>query len=151
MLRTNEFVREVRIRKGSYVHIPIEGLNYNKDIWGEDALIFKSVRPSHFRAEQNRVIQHNSRPERWFSLPSSASRNPGLANVMSFTFGPHACIGWRFSLLEMKVFLAALLPHLSFTPAAEINKYNTIVTRPYVKDRLQNGSALPLMVSRYNS
>lgn len=41
LLRTNEFVKEVRIRKGSYVHIPIEGLNYSKDIWGEDALLFK--------------------------------------------------------------------------------------------------------------
>ncbi|KAL5534617.1 hypothetical protein ACEPAG_1080 [Sanghuangporus baumii] len=131
MLRTNEFVREVHIRKGSYVHIPIEGLNYSKDIWGEDALVF--------------------RPDRWFSLPASATHYPGLANVMSFTFGPHACIGWRFSLLEMKVFLAALLPHFVFAPAAEIRKYNTIVTRPYVKDRLESGSALPLRVSRYNA
>ncbi|KAL5495647.1 hypothetical protein ACEPAI_1110 [Sanghuangporus weigelae] len=131
MLRTNEFVREVHIRKGSYVHIPIEGLNYSKDIWGEDALVFK--------------------PDRWFSLPASATHHPGLANVMSFTFGPHACIGWRFSLLEMKVFLVALLPHFVFAPAAEIRKYNTIVTRPYVKDRLESGSALPLRVSRYNA
>lgn len=41
VLRTNELVREVRIRKGSYVHIPIEGLNFSKDIWGDDALQFK--------------------------------------------------------------------------------------------------------------
>ena len=47
MLRTNEFVREVQIRKGSYVHVPIEGLNYSKDIWGEDALIFRLVYRSH--------------------------------------------------------------------------------------------------------
>ena len=43
VLRTNRVVREVHIRKGSYVHIPIEGVNYIKDVWGEDALSFKSV------------------------------------------------------------------------------------------------------------
>ena len=40
-LRDGTVMREVHIRKGSYVHIPIEGLNMSKDIWGEDALIFE--------------------------------------------------------------------------------------------------------------
>ena len=40
-LRDGSIVHEVPIRKGSYVHIPIEGLNMSKDIWGEDALIFE--------------------------------------------------------------------------------------------------------------
>ncbi|KAI5119934.1 hypothetical protein M0805_000899 [Coniferiporia weirii] len=128
LLRTNELVSEVRIRKGSFVHIPIEGLNYSKDIWGEDALVFN--------------------PDRWFALPTSASPHPGLVNLMSFTFGPHACIGWRFSVLEMKVFLAALLPHFAFAPAAEIKRYNAIITRPYVEDRFEHGPALPLKVSK---
>lgn len=42
-LRDGRVMREVCIRKGSYVHIPIEGLNMSKDIWGEDALIFEQV------------------------------------------------------------------------------------------------------------
>ena len=40
-LRGGTIMREVHIRKGSYVHIPIEGLNMSKDIWGGDALIFE--------------------------------------------------------------------------------------------------------------
>ena len=40
-LRGGTVVHEVPIRKGSYVHIPIEGLNMSKDIWGEDALMFE--------------------------------------------------------------------------------------------------------------
>lgn len=36
----------IPIRKGSYVHIPIEALNFSTDIWGEDARIFKWVNPS---------------------------------------------------------------------------------------------------------
>lgn len=33
----------IHIRKGSYVHIPIEGLNYSEEIWGKDAREFKCV------------------------------------------------------------------------------------------------------------
>ena len=40
-LRDGTVTQEVHICKGSYVHIPIEGLNMSKDIWGEDALIFE--------------------------------------------------------------------------------------------------------------
>ena len=40
-LRDGTVIQEVHIRKGSYVHIPIEGLNMSKDIWGKDALIFE--------------------------------------------------------------------------------------------------------------
>ncbi len=31
----------ITIRKGSYVHIPIEGLNYSSDIWGPTAQEFE--------------------------------------------------------------------------------------------------------------
>ncbi|KAG6840854.1 hypothetical protein C0991_003725 [Blastosporella zonata] len=31
----------ISIRKGSYIHIPIEGLNLSTDIWGSDAMEFK--------------------------------------------------------------------------------------------------------------
>ena len=43
VLRTGELAHEVHIKKGSYVHIPIEGLNYSKDVWGPDARDFKLV------------------------------------------------------------------------------------------------------------
>jgi hypothetical protein len=36
----------ITIGKGSYVHIPIEGLNFSPDIWGEDAREFKYVMAS---------------------------------------------------------------------------------------------------------
>jgi cytochrome P450 len=43
-LSTGEVIHKdecLEIRKGSYVHIPIEGLNYSEDLWGLDALDFK--------------------------------------------------------------------------------------------------------------
>lgn len=33
----------IHIRKGTYIHVPIEGLSYSEDIWGADALEFKYV------------------------------------------------------------------------------------------------------------
>ena len=33
----------IEIKRGSYIHIPIEGFSYSEDIWGPDALQFKYV------------------------------------------------------------------------------------------------------------
>jgi len=121
----------ITIGKGSYIHIPIEGLNLSTDVWGDDARQFN--------------------PDRWFCLPKSARApaNPGLANLMTFAFGPHSCPGWKFSIAEMKVFLAKLLPYFNFSPAADIRKYNAILTRPYVYDQFNEGVRLPIRVDRY--
>lgn len=40
-LSNGSTVNHFRILKGSYVHIPIEGLSFSEDIWGKDALEFK--------------------------------------------------------------------------------------------------------------
>lgn len=121
----------ITIGKGSYVHIPIEGLNMSEDIWGEDAEVFN--------------------PDRWSSLPKSARppNHPGIANLMTFSFGPHSCPGAKFSIFEMKIFLATLLPEFTFEPAEDIRKYNAILTRPYVYDTFELGTRLPLKVGRY--
>jgi cytochrome P450 len=41
VLRDGTTTCEVKIRKGSVLHIPIEGLNTSKEIWGQDAHEFK--------------------------------------------------------------------------------------------------------------
>ncbi|KAF7437281.1 hypothetical protein PC9H_004119 [Pleurotus ostreatus] len=120
----------IKIKKGSYIHVPIEGLNFSEDVWGKDARAFN--------------------PERWTALPASA-RHPGLAGVMTFSFGPHSCPGWKFTILEMKIFIASILPHFVFSPAegVEIRKFNAILTRPYVKDHWDEGTKLPITVTPY--
>lgn len=40
-LRDGTEVTSIRIKKGSLLHIPIEGLNMSEDIWGSDAQEFK--------------------------------------------------------------------------------------------------------------
>lgn len=90
-------------------------------------------------------------PDRWTNLPENARApmHPGLANVMSFSLGPHSCPGWKFSLVEIKVFLAVILPHFVFTPAEDIAKYNSILLRPYVAQQFERGTRLPVKVQRY--
>jgi cytochrome P450 len=123
--------QSITIGKGSYVHIPIEGLNLSTDIWGEDAKSFN--------------------PDRWSSLPATAKApvHPGLANVMTFSFGAHSCPGWRMSIFEIKLFLYTLLPQFSFEGAENIRKFNSILTRPYVYDTFELGTRLPIRVSKY--
>ncbi|KAF7986221.1 hypothetical protein HWV62_38664 [Athelia sp. TMB] len=130
-LRDGKEAMTIRVRKGTYIHIPIEGLNTNEDIWGNDALNFN--------------------PDRWMDLPENAKapKHPGFYNLMTFSFGRQSCLGWKYSILEAKIFLAVLLPHFVFAPAATIARFNAILTRPYVKDQFKQGERLPISISRY--
>ncbi|KAF9454954.1 cytochrome P450 [Macrolepiota fuliginosa MF-IS2] len=125
----------VAIRKGSYIHIPIEGLNYSEELWGSDVRTFN--------------------PDRWFNLPPQVRppAHPGIGNLMTFSFGPHACLGNKFSTTEMKIFLATLLTNFIFAPApdTEIQKGNSILTRPFIKDKWELGTQLPLTVHKIHS
>ncbi|KAF6766438.1 cytochrome P450 [Ephemerocybe angulata] len=120
----------VSIRKGTYIHIPIEGINYAEEIWGADA--------------------HEFSPDRWTKLPETATSLPGIGNLMTFGYGPHSCLGHRFAVAEMKVFLAAMVLRFEFKPveSASIKKWNSFVTRPYVEEIGRSKPQLPLHVSR---
>ena len=48
----------------------------------------------------------------------------------------------------MKVFIAALARDFTLEPVAEIRRFNTVVTQPYIKDKLGDGARLPVRVSR---
>jgi hypothetical protein len=41
------------------------------------------------------------RPERWESLPETVQEIPSVyGHLLTFTAGPHSCIGYRFSVAE---------------------------------------------------
>ncbi|KIJ67836.1 hypothetical protein HYDPIDRAFT_173589 [Hydnomerulius pinastri MD-312] len=125
--------RSIRVPKGSFVHVPVEALNLDKGIWGEDAWEFD--------------------PDRWDHLPEAAAALPGLySNLLTFSAGPRSCIGMRFSMIEMKTFLYILLTNFTFEETGKkIYKANVVLTRPYVSGHFKEGSQCPLLVKRYKA
>lgn len=72
---------------------------------------------------------------------------------MTFGFGHHSCLGYKFSIAEIKVFVSTVLAQFVFKPdtSIEIGKFNAIVTRPYILDKWELGTRLPMVVERYTA
>ncbi|KAJ3570546.1 hypothetical protein NP233_g4326 [Leucocoprinus birnbaumii] len=121
------------IRKGQTITIPILAINRSEQIWGPDAREFK--------------------PERWESPPEAASGIPGVwGHMLTFLGGPRACIGFRFSLVEMKVLLFTLIRAFEFEPAVpvhDVGTKSTVVQRPFLISEPKAGVQMPLLMKRY--
>jgi len=126
-------INHIHIPTNTHVIIGIMASNHNPETWGEDVLEWK--------------------PERWLApLPDSvaAAKLPGIySNLMTFLGGGRACIGFKFSLLEIKVILSVLLESFSFSlPDKEIIWNMGIVNYPSVKDLNSELAQLPLRVAK---
>ncbi|KAJ6605399.1 cytochrome P450 [Mycena vulgaris] len=122
------------IPKGQMIHIPILAVNTDKEIWGEDATEFK--------------------PERWETIPDNASHIPGVwANLLTFFAGPHNCIGFRFSLVELKSLLFTLIRAFEFEAAVHKGGIGStgVIQVPMVLAESGKGSGLPLLVKPFNA
>ncbi|KAJ7055969.1 cytochrome P450 [Mycena amicta] len=120
------------IPKGQIIHLPIWAVNTSTEIWGEDALEF--------------------RPERWDNIPETASAVPGVwANLFTFFAGPHNCIGFRFSLAELKALLFTLIRAFEFDPAVPRGAIGPVTAglmqRPGLVGDKEKKSALPLILT----
>jgi len=70
-----------RVEKGDAFTMPVSALGMDEEIWGPDAGEF--------------------RPERWDDMPEVVKKIPSVwGNGLTFSAGPHACIGYRFAILE---------------------------------------------------
>ncbi|KAF7358136.1 hypothetical protein MVEN_00861700 [Mycena venus] len=93
-------------------------------------------------------------PERWENIPASVSNIPGVwANLLTFFAGPHNCIGFRFSLVEMKALLFTLIRAFEFeqaVPKGGIGPFTAgLIQSPTVLGK-GKGSGLPLIVKPHN-
>ncbi|CAA7268267.1 unnamed protein product [Cyclocybe aegerita] len=92
-------ITSLEVPKGTDVYISALGSNRNPELWGPDAHIWK--------------------PERWLNpLPESLinSRIPGIySHLMTFLGGGRACVGFKFSQLEMKAVLSLIVEDLEFS------------------------------------
>ncbi|KAF9464574.1 cytochrome P450 [Collybia nuda] len=131
--RKGVFHDGIRVRKGQMLLVPILALNRDKSIWGENSMEFL--------------------PERWETVPEAAGTIPGIwGNMLTFLGGPRACIGYRFSLVEMKALLFTLVRAFEFelaVPAKDIIKKQSIVQRPVLLTDVEGGNQLPLLIKPY--
>ncbi|KAL0057357.1 hypothetical protein AAF712_016007 [Marasmius tenuissimus] len=129
---TDRYGREhdvLEVKKGQVIAIPIIAINKDKTLWGPDAEEFK--------------------PERWENLPEAVTSIPGVwGNMMTFLGGPHACIGWRFTIVETKALLFTLLRAFEFELAVPkddiLIKRGFAVHRPMVRGK--EGNQLPVII-----
>ncbi|KAJ6544810.1 cytochrome P450 [Mycena vulgaris] len=124
-------VTEIPIPVETDIIISILAANRNPAIWGPDCLEWK--------------------PERWLSpLPQSVgdAHVPGIySNLMTFGGGGRACIGFKFSQLEMKVVLSLLVERFKFSLAdKDIAWEMSSIAVPVVNNKPQ----LPLKVELAN-
>jgi len=123
----------IRVTKGQTIFVPILAINRSVEVWGNDATEF--------------------RPERWETIPEAASSIPGVwANLLTFMGGPRGCIGYRFSLVEMKALLFTLVRAFEFqlaVPPGEIKSKSSIVQRPVLISDPDGKNQMPLFVKHY--
>ncbi|KAI0327596.1 cytochrome P450 [Cubamyces sp. BRFM 1775] len=126
-----KLMHQILVPKDTSVFVGIAASNTNKALWGDDAYEWK--------------------PERWLQpLPEAVmdAKIPGVyANLMTFWGGGRACIGFKFSQLEMKVVLAVLLSTFKFELSDKNVHWNLAgVMYPSV-DREGNHPELPMKVT----
>ncbi|TFK92491.1 cytochrome P450 [Polyporus arcularius HHB13444] len=124
-------ITEIPLPKDTMVFVGIMSCNTNQAIWGEDA--------------------HEWKPERWLSpLPESVTKAkiPGVySNLMTFWGGGRACIGFKFSQLEMKVVLSTLVSRFHFELTEKPIRWNLAgVVYPTVG--IESHPTLPMKVTR---
>ncbi|KAI0760468.1 cytochrome P450 [Fomes fomentarius] len=130
--RDGSTIHEIPIPKDTVVVVGLLSSNRNKAVWGEDAMEWK--------------------PERWLSpLPGTVqdAKIPGIySNLMTFLGGGRACIGFKFSQLEMKVILCMLLSKFTFAPSSKPVFWNMSGVRyPTVGDGAK--PSLPMKLGLY--
>ncbi|KAK7694998.1 hypothetical protein QCA50_002186 [Cerrena zonata] len=128
--KDGNMISEVPLPKGTDLTLGLLGSNINPAIWGEDAEEWK--------------------PERFLQpLPEDVTeaRIPGVySNLMTFLGGGRACIGFKFSQLEMKVVLAVLIESFKFEVPTDKEIYWNFSTVQFPSVGDMEGQ-LPLIVS----
>ncbi|EIM79589.1 cytochrome P450 [Stereum hirsutum FP-91666 SS1] len=126
-------INEILIPKNSTVFVAIQTLNTDPLIWGPDATEWK--------------------PERWLSpLPESVinAHIPGVySNMLTFLGGGRACIGFKFSQMEIKIILSLLIPSFRFSTTDKTTDWLMgAVSSPVISGSMK--PSMPLILTPIN-
>ncbi|KAK0463413.1 cytochrome P450 [Armillaria novae-zelandiae] len=125
-------VSDIPIPKGQIIVASLYTYNRLPSIWGHDADIWN--------------------PDRFLHPPPTKQTPLGVyANLMTFSAGIRACIGWRFAIMEMQVLVTELLGKFAFSPSEEglelLHLPGPQILIPAVKGRVYEGEQVPLRVT----
>ncbi|KAJ3786099.1 cytochrome P450 [Lentinula aff. detonsa] len=122
---------QIPVSKGQRVMLCLGMYNRLVQVWGDDA------------------DQWN--PER-FIKPSKKNTTLGVyANLMTFSAGLRACIGWRFAVMELQAIMFGLLEKFEFCPPAsgELDEIQAVpfgLIIPMKRGKWKEGKQMPLHV-----
>ncbi|KAJ8087866.1 hypothetical protein PM082_006722 [Marasmius tenuissimus] len=121
-------LKEIPVIQGQRVILNIFKYNRLESVWGDDSNVWN--------------------PKRY--LDTDRPTTLGVyANVMTFSSGVRACIGWRFALLNLQVATVALIETFKLSPVEgiEIEHVRAGSNPPMVKGKWEAGPQLPLKVA----
>ncbi|KAJ7850114.1 cytochrome P450 [Mycena leptocephala] len=128
MTSTGEHISQISVQKGQLLQLGLASYNRLESRWGADA--------------------HEFKPSRWLegTVYNGDAFGP-YANLLSFLGGPRTCLGWRFALLEMQVFICELVAKFSFAlPEGESVGTRWATTLQPIMSNGQKGA--PLCIKR---
>ncbi|KIK62944.1 hypothetical protein GYMLUDRAFT_259715 [Collybiopsis luxurians FD-317 M1] len=128
---SGDAVSQIPVSKGQRVIINISMYNMLPQVWGDDA------------EEWN--------PDR-FLEPSMKTTTLGVyANLLTFSAGIRACIGWRFAVIQLQALTFGLLENFEFSPppSGELDEIQAIpfgLIMPMKKNKWEEGKQMPLFI-----
>ncbi|KAI0666551.1 PAH-inducible cytochrome P450 monooxygenase PC-PAH 4 [Trametes maxima] len=133
---TGEVITEIPVSKGHTIIASFATYQRLPEIWGADADIWN--------------------PDRFARVDVQKPTNIGVyANLMTFSGGTNACLGWRFSVIEQQAFAAELIDTFQFSLPAGSSAEDMEMVRapagtgmvPLIRGKPELGVGLRLRVS----
>ncbi|TFY57341.1 hypothetical protein EVJ58_g7079 [Rhodofomes roseus] len=124
-------ISEIPVSKGTSVNLSLCGYNRLPEVWGADAQVWN--------------------PYRWMDTNREKHINVGVyGNLLTFSGGVKACIGWRFTVIELQAIIVELLENFEVAipdDKPDIQRVPGGLMIPMIRGKPELGSQMPLKVT----
>ncbi|KZS96386.1 cytochrome P450 [Sistotremastrum niveocremeum HHB9708] len=124
-------ITQIPVTKGTSVFASYAQYNRLPEIWGPDSYSYN--------------------PDRWLGMVEPSIKLGPYNNLGIFGAGIHACIGWRFAIIEYQTFLIQFINDFTFEmteASSKVRRTRASVMLPLVEGEEDQGCQLPLLVKR---